>query len=127
MSKWCKGIAFLTAAVLAVMSQGPAASSAEPERKSGYAIGTEQCGSGALSFARLKIDMKKGFCAGLVASEGDDLKFPRSIIQIPGHEQFVVSDMGGWNQVAGRLLLLDPHAVQGKRIKELVTGLDYPF
>jgi glucose/arabinose dehydrogenase len=100
---------------------------AEPERKSGYAIGPDQCGSRGLSFPRLKIDMKEGFCAGLVLSEEDGLRFPRSVVQIPGHEQFVISDMGGWNRTDGRLLLLDPHAAEGRRVKEVVTGLEYPF
>jgi glucose/arabinose dehydrogenase len=100
---------------------------AETERKSGYAIGSEQCGGRGMSFPRIKIDMKKGFCAGLVASEDDDLRFPRSIVQIPGHEEFLVVDMGGWNRADGRLLVLDPHAAEGKRFREIVTGLDYPF
>lgn len=103
------------------------ASSTELPRKSGYAVGAEQCGSGALSFPRIKIDMKKGFCAGLVASEGDDLRFPRSIVQIPGREQFVISDMGGWQRTDGRLLILDPRAPESRRIREAVTGLEYPF
>jgi hypothetical protein len=101
--------------------------SSEPSKRSGYAIGTDRCGSGTLSFPRIQIDMKKGFCAGLVASEEDDLRFPRSIVQIPGREQFVISDMGGWNRTDGRLLMLDPGASEGKRIKEAVTGLEYPF
>src|SRR3981189_227399 len=75
---------------------------AEPVKKSGYAVGAERCGSGALSFPRIQIDMKNGFCAGLVASDEDDLRFPRSIVQIPGHEQFVISDMGGgWHHNDG--------------------------
>ncbi len=93
----------------------------------GYAIGSDRCGSGAIAFPKIQIDMKKGFYAGLVASEEDDLRFPRSIVQIPGHEQFVISDMGGWNRTDGRLLLLDPRAAEGKRIREAVTSLEYPF
>ncbi|WP_198961072.1 PQQ-dependent sugar dehydrogenase [Bradyrhizobium sp. UFLA03-84] len=103
------------------------AASSEPLRKSGYAVGSEQCGSGSLSFPRIQIDMKRGFCAGLVASEDDGLQFPRSIVQIPSREQFVIADMGGWGHTDGRLLLLDPHAAEGKRIKEVITGLEYPF
>ena len=103
------------------------AASSEPVRNSGYAIGAETCGSGDLSFPRLQIDMGRGFCAGLVASADDHLKFPRSIVQIPGHELFVVADMGGWGHTDGRLLLLDPRAAEGKRLKELLTGLEYPF
>ncbi len=99
----------------------------EPVRKSGYAIGTETCGSGDLAFPRLKIDMKERFCAGLVASADDHLKFPRGIVEIPGHELFVVADMGGWGHTDGRLLLLDPRATDGQRVKELLTGLEYPF
>jgi glucose/arabinose dehydrogenase len=116
----------IAVAIAAALSASPVWS-AETERKSGYAIGLEQCGGRDLSFPRIKIDMKKGFCAGLVLSEEDGLRFPRSIVQIPGHEQFVISDMGGWQHTDGRLLLLDPHAAAGRRVKEIVTDLEYPF
>src|SRR6266404_1809997 len=121
-----RGIQAIVALAAAALCGSPAWP-AEPERKSGYAIGSEQCGGRDMSFPRLKIDMKKGFCAGLVLSEEDGLRFPRSIVQIPDHEQFVISDMGGWNRTDGRLLLLDPHAAEGKRVKEIVTDLEYPF
>ncbi len=113
-------------ALLAAMLCGMPCCSAQ-SHKGGYALGAEQCGSGDLSFPRIQIDMKQGFCAGLVAGAEDGLKFPRSIIQIPGHQVFVVADMGGWGHTDGRLLLLDPHAAEGKRIKEALTGLEYPF
>ena len=99
----------------------------DPVRKSGYAVGIETCGSGDLVFPKVQIDMKAGFCAGLVASEEDRLKFPRSIIQVPGRDLFVVADMGGWGHADGRLLLLDPRAAGGQRFKELLTGVEYPF
>ena len=117
--------AWLTAA--AALLCGILAASAETLTKSGYALGPTQCGSGALAFPRIKIDMKAGFCAGLVASRDDGLKFPRAIVQIPGHAQFVIADMGGWGHADGRLLLLDPSVAGGGRLKELITGLDYPF
>jgi glucose/arabinose dehydrogenase len=106
---------------------GLASASSEPVRKSGYALGPDSCGSGDLAFPRLQIDMKQGFCAGLVASEEDKLRFPRSIVQVPGRELFVVADMGGWGHTDGKLLLLDPRAAAGKRVKELLTGIEYPF
>jgi glucose/arabinose dehydrogenase len=99
----------------------------EPLRRGGYAIGSETCGGGDLAFPRIQLDMKAGFCAGLVASEEDHLKFPRSIIQVPGHDLFVVADMAGWGHSDGRLLLLDPRAPQGQRLKELLTAIEYPF
>jgi glucose/arabinose dehydrogenase len=71
--------------------------------------------------------MKTGFCAGLVASREDGLKFPRSIVQIPGRQLFVVADMGGWGHDDGRLLILDPSAPAGQRLREAVTRLSYPF
>lgn len=113
--------------LVAAALSGASAWPAEPERKGGYVVGFEQCGARGLAFPRIKTDMKKGFCAGLVLSEEDGLKFPRSIVQIPGHEQFVISDMGGWNRTDGRLLLLDPHAAEGRRVKEILTNLEYPF
>jgi glucose/arabinose dehydrogenase len=119
-------LVFLAAAATFV---GPAAQTlaAEPVKKSGYALTDARCGSGALSFPKLQIGMKDGFCAGLVASEEDGLKFPRAIVQIPDQELFVISDMGGWGVVNGRLLVLDPHAAEGHRIREAVTGIEYPF
>lgn len=118
--------AWVAASVGALLGLASVAAS-DPIRKSGYAIGTATCGSGELAFPRIQIDMKAGFCAGLVASEEDHLKFPRAIIQVPGHDLFVVADMGGWGHTDGRLLLLDPHAPQGQRLKELLTALEYPF
>lgn len=119
----CVGVVAFAAVLLGF---GPPAAS-DPVRKSGYAVGTETCGSGDLAFPKVQIDMKAGFCAGLVASEGDHLKFPRSIIQVPGHDLFVVADMAGWGHADGRLLLLDPHAAGGQRFRELLTGVEYPF
>lgn len=117
----------LFAAVIVGALLAAAPVSSEGIRKSGYLIGVDSCGSGDLAFPRVQIDMKAGFCAGLVASEEDHLKFPRSIIQVPGRDLFVVADMGGWGHTDGRLLLLDPHAPQGQRFKELLTGIEYPF
>jgi glucose/arabinose dehydrogenase len=94
--------------------------------KGGYALGADMCGDGVLSFPRLRIGMRAGYCIGLVASHDDGLIFPRSIVQIPDSNLFVVADMGGWNPQQGRLLLLDPLAPDGKRIKPLVTHLDMP-
>lgn len=95
--------------------------------RSGYALGSTSCGDGAVGFPRLQIDMKPGFCAGLVASREDGLKFPRGIVQIPGQPLFVIADMGGWGHDDGRLLILDPAAPAGRRIREAITRLSYPF
>ncbi|WP_315782517.1 MULTISPECIES: PQQ-dependent sugar dehydrogenase [unclassified Bradyrhizobium] len=95
--------------------------------RSGYALSSANCGEGALAFPRLQIDMKAGFCAGLVASREDGLRFPRNIVQIPGRPLFVVADMGGWGHDDGRLLILDPAAPAGQRIREALTRLSYPF
>ncbi|RTM09498.1 MAG: sugar dehydrogenase, partial [Bradyrhizobiaceae bacterium] len=103
------------------------AASSDPLRRSFYAVGADTCGSGDLAFPRIQLDMKAGFCAGLVASEEDRLKFPRSIVQLPGRDLFVVADMGGWGRADGRLLLLDPRAPQGGRLREILTGVEYPF
>ena len=97
------------------------------DQKERYALGGARCGSGSLSFPKLQIGMKDGFCAGLVASEEDGLIFPRSIVQIPGSDQFVISDMVGWGSPSGKLLVLDPAAGEGHRIRTVVSSLDSPF
>lgn len=120
-------LAWVLAWVLAALPGLISVASSEPLRRSGYVIGAETCGNGDLAFPRIQIDMKAGFCAGLVASEADGLKFPRAIVQVPGRDLFVVADMGGWGHTDGRLLLLDPRAPQGGRFKELLAGIEYPF
>jgi glucose/arabinose dehydrogenase len=71
--------------------------------------------------------MRAGYCAGLVATQRDGLVFPRTIVQVPGSNLFVVADMGvGWSPGRGRLLLLDPAAAEGQRTKVLLAGLDLP-
>src|SRR3954464_2140160 len=112
------------ATFVAVLLVGAAAAgSAETIRKSGYALSDQTCGA----LPTLRIGMRPSYCAGLVASKDDGLIFPRTIVQIPGHDQFVVADMGGWIPGRGRLLLVDPALPAGKRVRVLVTGLDFPF
>jgi glucose/arabinose dehydrogenase len=97
------------------------ATPAMAESKGGYALSDERCGA----FPKLRITMRPGYCAGLVASKDDGLIFPRTIVQVPDTRFFVVADMGGWEPKQGRLLLLDPQAVD-KRLKVLIRGLDLP-
>jgi glucose/arabinose dehydrogenase len=87
-----------------------------------YALGAEQCGP----FPKLRITMQPGYCAGLVAGKDDGLIFPRTIAQVPDTRFFVVADMGGWDPNKGRVLLLDPQAPSGQRLKVLLRGLDLP-
>src|SRR5689334_23971163 len=94
----------------------------------GYAVDPDVlCGTAPDAYPKLRIGMREGYCAGLVADKDDGLIFPRTIVQIPGHRAFVVADMGSWTPAHGRLLLLDPAQPAGKRIRELVTGIDFPF
>ena len=97
--------------------------SAQPATKlSGYTLSDETCGG----FPKLPIAMRPGYCAGLVASKEDGLIFPRTIVQVPDTRFFVVVDMGGWDPQRGRVLLLDPDAPQGQRLKVLLARLDMP-
>ncbi|MBX9827136.1 MAG: PQQ-dependent sugar dehydrogenase [Xanthobacteraceae bacterium] len=117
--------AAMLAAMLCALPGGFAG--AETMRRGGYAVGAETCGEAPHAFPRLRIGLRNGYCAGLVASAEDGLQFPRSIIQLPGRDLFVVADMGGWSRSKGRLLLLDPQLPPGRRTRVLLDGLDYPF
>src|SRR5262245_43738510 len=101
----------------------PAAAPAAGSIRSGYAVGAERCGQAPLAFPKIRIDMRPGYCAGLVASNEDGLVMPRSIVQIPGTRLFVVSDMGDWVAKLGRLLRLGPEAALGGGV---VVVLDQP-
>ena len=92
-----------------------------------YAVSGERCGAPPYDYPRLRIGMRQGYCAGLAAGREDGLQFPRSIVQIPGHDLFVIADMGAWVPSKGRLLLFDPALPPGRRIKVLLTAVDYPF
>jgi glucose/arabinose dehydrogenase len=117
----------LLAALLLAAAFESLQANADTLHKSGYALSDAKCGQAPDAYPKLRIGMRDGYCAGLVASEEDGLIFPRSILQIPGHRQFVITDMGGWHAGQGRLLLLDPDAAEGKRISELLIQLDFPF
>jgi glucose/arabinose dehydrogenase len=107
-------------------SAGAASEPTHAGRRSAYTTGKDVCGSSPMAFPRVRIGMRSGYCAGLVASKEDGLIFPRTIVQVPNTRYFVVADMGGWSAKQGRLLLLDPQAPEGKRIKVLMTKLDVP-
>jgi glucose/arabinose dehydrogenase len=112
---------------MAVSVVALAAHPANAAAPGGYATGSELCGTAPNGFPALRIEMHAGLCAGLVASQADGLAFPRSILQIPGSDKFVVADMVGFGSPNGKLLLLDPAQPSGHRITELIGGLDQPF
>src|SRR5882672_2439843 len=58
-----------------------AAAPAATATKSGYAVGPNRCGQAP--FPKVRIGMRPGYCAGLVASKDDGLVFPRAIVQVP--------------------------------------------
>lgn len=116
----CAGVSLCAALIAAGFAGSP--QSVLAQVRSGYALSAEKCGG----FPKLRITMRAGYCAGLVASKDDGLIFPRTLVQVPDTRFFVVADMGGWEPKKGRLLLLDPDAPDGKRIKVLLRGLDVP-
>jgi len=116
----CASVSFCAALIAAGLAGSP--QPAHAQTRSGYALSAEKCGP----FPKLRITMRAGYCAGLVASKEDGLIFPRTIVQVPDTRFFVIADMGGWEPKKGRLLLLDPDAPEGKRIKVLIRGLDVP-
>src|SRR5674476_204034 len=92
-----RNFALVFGSLLAASATGWPPAGAETILKSGYALNDQRCGEAPNAYPKLRIGMRDGYCAGLVASEEDGLIFPRSIVQIPGHRQFVVADMGSWN------------------------------
>jgi hypothetical protein len=82
-------------------------------------------GASLRPFPKLRITMRPGYCAGLVASKDDGLIFPRTIVQVPDTRFFVVADMGGWEPKQGRVLLLDPQAPR-QAPQGAARGLDLP-
>src|SRR5260370_11988914 len=100
----CLGMA---AAALAI-SIAPEQAASQAALPGSYAVSGERCGALPYDYPRLRIGMRKGYCAGLAASREDGLQFPRSIVQIPGRDLFVIADIGAWSPNKGRFLLFDP-------------------
>lgn len=52
-------------------------------------------------FPALKVQTMPGTCLGLVSSQ--QMRMPRLIVAVPGSEDFLVTDMGGWTPKIGKL------------------------
>lgn len=124
---WRRTSCRLALAVVALAVATSPGAVADPAQPGGYATGSELCGTAPNAFPAVRLGMRAGMCAGLVATQADGLAFPRSILQIPGSDKFVVADMVGFDSPDGKLLLLDPAQPPGHRIRELIGGLDQPF
>jgi hypothetical protein len=85
-------------------------------------------------YPRVMVETAPGTCLGLVlprdrAMDGISQKGfvkPRTILQIPTTNQFLVVDMGGWSPKNGRLFLLKPSTRGNYEIKLLKFALDSP-
>jgi len=85
-------------------------------------------------YPRVMVETIPGTCLGMVlprdraidtATQKSFIK-PRTIVQIPKTNQFLVVDMGGWSPKNGRLFLLKPSATGAYEIKLIKFGLDNP-
>ncbi len=85
-------------------------------------------------FPKLDVQTMPGTCLGMVmprdrakdpATDREFLK-PRTIVQIPGSEDFMVLDMGGWNPNNGRLFLMTRGSSGSYELKLMKYPLDNP-
>ncbi|QDK44045.1 L-sorbosone dehydrogenase [Bdellovibrio sp. ZAP7] len=85
-------------------------------------------------YPRLMVETMPGTCLGMVLPRDRALDpatnkgfvKPRTILQLPGTEQFLVVDMGGWAPKNGRLFLLKPGAGGNYGLTLIKAGLDNP-
>lgn len=85
-------------------------------------------------YPRVMVETMPGTCLGMVlprdraldAATQKGFVKPRTIVQIPKTNQFLVVDMGGWNPKNGRLFLLKPGSGGNYEIKLLKAALDNP-
>jgi glucose/arabinose dehydrogenase len=85
-------------------------------------------------YPRLMVETMAGTCLGLVmprdraldAASDKGFIMPRTILQIPGTDQFLVVDMGGWAPKNGRLFLMAKDARGQYGIKILKFALEMP-
>ena len=80
-------------------------------------------------YPRVKVETIDGLCLGLVAqySEATRFKKPRAIVQVPGTEMFLVTDMGGWDPHQGSVWLLYRDRLSGRyAARSLLQQLNLP-
>ena len=83
-------------------------------------------------FPRLQVDTMPGTCLGLVLSQKKAVspekawKMPRVILPLPGSNDFLVTDMGGWAQNKGAIYLLRRAANGAYENVALKSGLNMP-
>ena len=91
--------------------------------RDGYKIDPDDRSCGGLP--RVQIETMSGFCVGLAASASDGLKFPRTVVPLPGSRDVLVVDMGGWAPGAGNVFRLH-HDGDGYSVDPIITGLKLP-
>jgi glucose/arabinose dehydrogenase len=100
--------------------------------KSGYVYDPQD--KSCDGYPRLMVETLPGTCLGMVlprdramdaATQKSFIK-PRTIVQIPHSNEFLVVDMGGWNPKKGSLFLLRPSSAGPYEIKLIKTALDSP-
>lgn len=83
-------------------------------------------------FPRLHVETMPGTCLGLVLSQKKAVssekpwKMPRTILSVPGTQDFLVSDMGGWAQNKGAIYLLKKTSNGSYENVLLKNGLNMP-
>ncbi len=100
------------------------------EKRGAYTVDTARDCDG---YPRMKLSTPEGLCIGLVVSAetpntdgSQGLKFPRDIVfPRPEHkfsDEFYLTDMGGWSENRGRVLLY----TFGKGLETAIQGLNLP-
>lgn len=74
-------------------------------------------------FPQLKVQTMPGTCLGLVSSQ--QMRMPRLITAVPGSEDFLVTDMGGWAPKIGKLFWMKKKGARFEIIP-LMEKLDLP-
>jgi glucose/arabinose dehydrogenase len=80
-------------------------------------------------YPRLDIGMASGMCAGLVIqSPGGrgNMRLPRMAVPLEGTDDWLVSDLGGWNVRAGGIWRVTPKSGGTASFRRLLGGLEMP-
>lgn len=85
----------------------------------------ESCGG----YPRINIETIPGMCAGLVfRSPGGrgNIRLPRTLLRLPGTDDWLVSDLGGWNVTAGGVWRLTAKPGEPAKVTRILGGLEMP-